>query len=98
MKGYGIGLAIVVVAGGCSDPVGDAADRLAIVEKVGSPKAKCEARRALAQAHLQAKHQREYYEQTIHANIACQSAELDALYGASDAGIVADNLETEALR
>lgn len=87
-----------MIVASCSNPVGDAEDRLAIVEKVGSPKAKCEARRALAQAHLQAKHQREYYEQTIHANIACQSAEFDALYGASDAGIVADNLEAEALR
>lgn len=89
-----IGLA--VLGGGCSDPVKDAKDRLAIVEKGGSSADICKAQRAVADAQLQAKNEKDYPLAKLTADIACNHAKLEAAYGSGDAALMADKLEAEA--
>lgn len=93
---FSFAIAVAALLGGCSDPVKDAKDRLAIVEKGGSSADICRAQRAVAEAQLQAKNEAEYPLAKLTADIACNHAKLDALSGSGNAGMVADNMEAEA--
>lgn len=92
----GLVVAAALLVGGCNDPVKDAKDRLAIVQKGGSSADICKAQRAVADAQLQAKNEADYPLAKLTADLACNRARLDAAYGSSDAAMLADKLEAQA--
>lgn len=74
--------AALVVLAGCSDPVGDAERELEIIESTGgSSEDLCRAKRKVAEAHLRAQDAEAYERARVHADVACQHAELERLYG-----------------
>jgi hypothetical protein len=68
----------------------DAEARAAIVEKHGTKAELCRAKRAVADAWLQAKDARRYEEADLYADIACQSADLFGGYLPADGKAAAE--------
>lgn len=70
-------LAMAAVLGGCSDPVEKAEKRLAIVERHGSSRDQCTAKRELQEAYLEAGRESDYSTAKLYADITCMNADLE---------------------
>ncbi len=78
-------LATAVAVGGCSDPVEKAKDRLEIVERHGSLREQCAAKRDLQDAYLDAGRESEYSTAKLYADITCMNADFEGRYGPAPA-------------
>lgn len=78
-------LAMAAVLGGCADPVEKAKDRLEIVERHGSLREQCAARRELQEAYLDAGREGEYSSAKLRADITCMNADFEGRYGPAPA-------------
>lgn len=74
-------LATTVALGGCSDPVEKAEKRLAIVERHGSSRDVCAAKRELQDAYLNAGREEEYSNAKLSADVHCMNADFEGRYG-----------------
>jgi hypothetical protein len=71
---------LLVALGSCADPVGDAQQELAILEKSGAGRDEiCGAKRKVADAYLKAHNEAEFKKADLSADIACNSAAIDRL-------------------
>lgn len=69
-------LATTAALGACSNPIEKAEKRLAIVERQGSSRDQCTAKRELQEAYLEAGRESEYLSARLSADVTCANANL----------------------